>query len=90
MERVLQRYAQFISRTLGIASRYTAEARDRLRGAAYSGTLRAAKQADQVTLQAQKRATYIRQKYPLEAVGVLAASGFIAGVVLRIWRSKAS
>lgn len=90
IERALQRYAELIGRTLGLASWYSAQARDRVRGFAYNGTLWAAREADHLGLEAQKRATFVRQKYPLETVGVLAATGFIAGIALRIWRSKAS
>jgi len=38
----------------------------------------------------QENASYVRERYPLEALGAIAATAFVAGVALRVWRSRAS
>jgi hypothetical protein len=39
---------------------------------------------------AQENASYVRERYPLEALGAIAATAFVVGIVLRVWRAKSS
>jgi ElaB/YqjD/DUF883 family membrane-anchored ribosome-binding protein len=62
---------------------------DEARTRASEGYDRLSDKAHDATDQTRHVARYLRNGYPLQLVGVLAAAAFTVGMVLRIWRSKA-
>lgn len=90
METALERYAEAVGRTLGVASRSYLDLRERFRGYTADRYSRAEQEAKNLGRRAQENASYVRNRYPLEALGAIAGAAFLAGIALRIWRSRAS
>ncbi len=90
METALQCYAEAVGRTLGVMSRASAQMWDRVRGYTQDGYSRAGHQAKNLGRRTQENASYVRERYPLEALGAIAATAFVVGIGLRVWRSRAS
>jgi hypothetical protein len=90
METALQCYAEAVGRTLGVMSRTSAQLYERVRGYTEEGYSRAEHEAKYLGRRAQENASYVRERYPLEALGAIAATAFVVGIALRVWRSRAS
>jgi hypothetical protein len=90
METALQCYAEAVGRTLGVMSRTSAQLYERVRGYTEEGYSRAEHEAKYLGRRAQENAAYVRERYPLEALGAIAATAFVVGIALRVWRSRAS
>lgn len=90
MERILQRYAEYVGEFLGVTARQLRrtgrEAGKRTRSACFH----AAYVADDMTARTRRQVNVVKQEYPLEALGILAGVGMIGGFALRIWRSHQS
>lgn len=67
------------------AERLYEEARTR----ASEGYDRVSETAQDATDQTRAVARYLRNEYPLQLLAVLAGAAFLAGMALRIWRSRA-
>ena len=79
------RASDLVDTTRREAERLYEEARIR----ATEGYERASETAQDATEQTRHVARYLRNEYPLELIGVLAGAAFLAGMALRIWRSRA-
>jgi ElaB/YqjD/DUF883 family membrane-anchored ribosome-binding protein len=79
------RAADLVDTTKREAERLYDEARSR----ASEGYERFSEKAQEATDQTRHVARYVRNEYPLQLIGVLAGAAFMAGMVLRIWRSRA-
>src|SRR6185503_12688432 len=90
METALERYAEAVGRTLGVASRSYSNLRERVRGYTEDGYSRAEQEAKNLGRRAQENASYVRERYPLEALGAIAGTAFLVEIALRVWRSRAS
>lgn len=90
IETALQCYAEAVGRTLGLMSRSSAQLYDRVRGYTEERYSQAEREAKYLGRRAQENASYVKEKYPLETLGAIAATAFVAGIALRVWRSRAS
>jgi hypothetical protein len=90
MENALQCYAEAVGRTLGVMSRSSAQLYARMREYAQDGYSQAEREAKYLGRRAQENASYVKERYPLETLGAIAATAFVAGIALRVWRSRAS
>lgn len=90
IEDALQSYAEAVGRTLGIVSRVSAQVWDRVRGYTQDKYSEVEHETKNLGRQAQQKASYVRERYPLEALGAIAATAFVVGIGLRVWRSRAS
>jgi hypothetical protein len=71
-------------------SRSSAQLYDRVRGYTEERYPQAEREAKYLGRRAQENASYVKEKYPLETLGAIAATAFVAGIALRVWRSRAS
>ena len=90
IESALQGYADAIGRTLGAATRTYAQFFDRARGYTRERYSQVERETKILGRRAQENASYVKERYPLEALGAIAATAFAAGIALRVWRSRAS
>ena len=90
METVLQCYAEAVGRALGVASRTYSELFDRARGYTQEKYSQVERESKNLGRRAQENATYVKERYPLETLGAIAATAFVVGIGLRVWRSKSS
>ncbi|WP_162601941.1 hypothetical protein [Occallatibacter savannae] len=90
MESALQSYADAVGRAFGAASRTYSRWFDRARGYTEEKYSEVERETKNLGRRAQKNASYVREQYPLEALGAIAATAFVAGIALRVWRSRAS
>ena len=90
METALQCYAQAVGRTLGVFSRASADLLSRVRGYSQYRYSEMERETRSLGRRAQQNASYVRERYPLEALGAIAATAFVVGIGLRVWRSRAS
>jgi hypothetical protein len=68
------------------ASRMYTQARRR----AVDGYSRLSERTSELGRQARHVALYAQQNYPVRVLGVIAASAFVVGIGLRVWRSRQS
>lgn len=90
IENALQCYAEAVGRTLGIATRASAQMWDRVRGYTQDKYSEVEHETKNLGRRGQEKASYVRERYPLEALGAIAATAFVVGIGLRVWRSRAS
>jgi hypothetical protein len=90
METALQCYAEAVGRTLGLMSRASAQMWDRARWYTQEKYSEVDHETKNLGRRAQENASYVRERYPLEALGAIAATAFVVGIGLRVWRSRAS
>jgi len=90
METALQRYAEAVGSALGVASRTYSQLADRARGYTHEKYSQVETETKNLGRRAQKNASYVKQRYPLETLGAIAATAFVAGIALRVWRSRSS
>jgi hypothetical protein len=90
METALQRYAELVGRTLGIFSRGSGDLLSRVRGYTQDRYSEVEQETKNLGRRAHQNASYVRERYPLEALGAIAGTAFLVGIALRVWRSKAS
>ena len=90
MESALQSYADAVGRALGTASRMYSQWFDRARGYTQEKYSDVERETKNLSRRAQQNASYVRERYPLEALGAIAGTAFVAGIALRVWRSRAS
>ena len=88
METALQCYAEAVGRTLGLATRTYRQLFDRARGYTQESYEQVERETKVLGRRAQRNAWYMKERYPLETLGGIAATAFVAGVVLRVWRSR--
>jgi hypothetical protein len=88
VETALQCYAEAVGRTLGIISRTSAQVWDRVRGYTVGSYSQVERETKDVGRRAQENASYVRERYPLEALGAIAGAAFLVGIGLRVWRSR--
>lgn len=90
MEKILQSYAEYVGKVIAITARQlrrTSREVGRGTGSAYS---EATHLAEDITVLTRRQVKVIKRDYPLEALGILAGAGILAGFALRIWRSHES
>jgi len=63
---------------------------DRARGYTQEKYSQAERETKNLGRQAQENASYVKERYPLETLGTIAATAFVMGIALRVWRSRAS
>ena len=90
METALECYAEAIGRALGAVSRTYSQVSDRVRGYTADTYSQVERESKNLGRRAQENASYVRERYPLEALGAIAGTAFLVGIALRVWRSKAS
>ena len=90
MESALQSYADAVGRTLGMASRMYSRLFDRAGDYTQEKYSDVERETKNLSRRAQENASYVRERYPLEALGAIAGTAFLAGIALRVWRSRAS
>jgi hypothetical protein len=90
METALQCYAEAVGRTLGLFSRASADLLSRVRGYTQDRYSEVERETKNLGRRAQQNASYVRERYPLEALGAIAGTAFLVGIALRVWRSKSS
>lgn len=90
METALQRYAEAVGQTLGVIQARYSQIYDRVCGYTQRGYTEVQREAKNLGRRTQENASYVRERYPLEALGAIAATAFVAGIALRVWRSRAS
>ena len=90
METALECYAEAIGRALGAVSRTYSQVSDRVRGYTADTYSQVERESKNLGRRAQENASYVRERYPLEALGAIAGAAFLVGIGLRVWRSKAS
>jgi hypothetical protein len=90
METALEHYAVAVGRTLGLLSRTSAQLYDIMRVYTQEKYSEVEHETKNLSRRTQENASYVRERYPLEALGAIAATAFVAGVALRVWRSRAS
>jgi len=90
METALQCYAEAVGSALGVASRTYSRLFDRARGYTRQTYSQVESETKNLGRRAQQNASYVRERYPLEALGAIAATAFVAGIALRVWRAKPS
>src|SRR3954468_1847945 len=90
METALQCYAEAVGSALGVASRTYSRLFDRARGYTRQTYSQVESETKNLGRRAQQNASYVRERYPLEALGAIAATAFVAGIALRVWRAKSS
>lgn len=90
LESALQSYADAVGRALGTVSRRYSQWFDRARGYTQERYSDVERESKNLSRRAQENASYVRERYPLEALGAIAATAFVAGIALRVWRSRAS
>lgn len=90
METALQCYAEAVGSALGVASRTYSRLFDRARGYTRQTYSQVESETKNLGRRAQENASYVRERYPLEALGAIAATAFVAGIALRVWRAKSS
>lgn len=90
METALACYAQAVGRGLGALSRTSSQLYDRVRGYTADRYSQVERESKYLGRRAQENASYVRERYPLEALGAIAGAAFLLGIGLRVWRSKAS
>jgi hypothetical protein len=90
METALQCYAEAVGRTLGLMSRASAQIWDRIRAYTQDTYSQAECESKNLGRRARENASYVKQRYPLQTLGAIAATTFVAGIALRVWRSRAS
>jgi len=90
METALQSYADVVGRALGTVSRRYSRWFDQARGYTQERYTEVERETKNLSRRAQENASYVRERYPLEALGAIAATAFVAGIALRVWRSRAS
>ena len=90
METALQSYADVVGRALGTASRVYSQWFHRARGYTQEKYSDVERETKNLSRRAQENASYVRERYPLEALGAIAGTAFLAGIALRVWRSRAS
>jgi hypothetical protein len=90
METALQSYAEAVGSALGVASRTYSQWFNRARGYTQETYSQVQRESKNLGRRAQENASYVKERYPLEALGAIAATAFVAGIALRVWRSRAS
>jgi hypothetical protein len=90
METALQCYAEAVGSALGAVSRTYSRLCDRARGYTRETYSQVESETKNLGRRAQENASYVRERYPLEALGAIAATAFLAGIALRVWRAKSS
>ena len=90
METALQCYAEAVGRALGAASRTYSRLFDQARGYTQEKYSQVERETKNLGRQAQENASYVKERYPLQALGTIAATAFVMGIALRVWRSRAS
>lgn len=90
MESALQSYADAVGDALGAASRMYSRWFNRARDYTQERYSEVERETRSLGRRAQENASYVREQYPLEALGAIAATAFVAGIALRVWRSRAS
>jgi hypothetical protein len=90
METALQCYAEAVGRALGAASRTYSRLFDRARGYTQEKYSQVERETKNLGRQTKENALYVKERYPLEALGTIAATAFVMGIALRVWRSRAS
>jgi ElaB/YqjD/DUF883 family membrane-anchored ribosome-binding protein len=90
METALQCYAEAVGSALGAASRTYSRLFHRARGYTRQTYSQVEGETKNLAGRAQENASYVRERYPLEALGAIAATAFVVGIVLRVWRAKSS
>src|SRR3569833_1459711 len=90
METVLQCYAEAVGRALGVASRTYSELFDRARGYTQEKYSQVERESKNLGRRAQENATYVKERNTLETLSAIAATTFVVGIGLRVWRSKSS
>lgn len=90
METALQCYAEAVGSALGVVSRTYSHLFDRARR--YTRETYSQVESETRTLgrRAQQNASHVRERYPLEALGAIAATAFVAGIAIRVWRARSS
>jgi len=79
------------SETAGIASKVQEKASaayDELAARSNDAVLKITRNTAEMLRPAGRRVRYILNGYPLRVIGVVAGTAFVAGVVLRVWRSS--
>ena len=89
METALQCYADAVGRALGSVSRTYSQLYDRVRGYSAKTYSEVERESKNLGRRAQENASYVRERYTLEALGAIAGAAFLVGIGLRVWRSKA-
>jgi hypothetical protein len=62
----------------------------RARTRAADGYSRLSQRTGELTRQTRSAARYAQHEYPVRVLGVIAGTAFVAGVAIRIWRSRPS
>lgn len=90
MERVLQSYAEYLGKVIGITARQLRRTSRDARRRTLSAYSEATYVAQDISALTRRQVNVVKQDYPVEALGILAGAGIIGGFALRIWRSHQS
>ena len=88
VETALQCYAEAVGRTLRVISRTSAQLWDGVRGYTEDSYSQVERETRILGKRAQENASYVRERYPLEALGAIAGAAFLVGIGLRVWGSR--
>lgn len=90
MERILQRYAEYVGNVIGITARQLRRTGRDARQHTQSAYLKATDAAQDISALTRHQVNVVKQEYPVEALGILGGAGIICGFAFRIWRSHQS
>jgi ElaB/YqjD/DUF883 family membrane-anchored ribosome-binding protein len=84
--RAMDRARDVLQTTKDSAGRMYTQARQR----AADGYSRLSHRTSELSRQTRQAARYAQQNYPVRVLGIIAASAFVVGIGLRVWRSRHS
>ncbi len=90
VEQAVQDYAGRATDILETAKESARKAYDQVRTQASQGYSRVVAKGKEVGRRTQNRARLVKEKHPLQLIAIIAGAAFVAGIAIRIWRSRAS